>query len=419
MFIDEVEIKVIAGKGGDGALAFRREKFVPMGGPFGGNGGRGGDIYFEGDSGLKTLIDLRYQKLLKADNGENGKGKNQYGEDAKDLVIKVPLGTIVYDLKDNKVIADITKHGKKELIAKGGRGGRGNTAFKTQSNPAPNYSENGELGEEKRLKVELKLLADVGLVGLPNAGKSTILSKVSRAKPKIANYPFTTLSPNLGVVRAKDGNSFVLCDLPGLIEGASKGQGLGDRFLKHIERCRLIAHVIDMGTDNKQLENYQMINKELRDYSEVLANKKQIIIANKMDMPNALENLEEFKKSVDKEIFEVVAIKGEGLDEVILELSKILKTIEEDVVKEEIDDHVVYELEDEDNLKVYKDNEIFVVESDKLYKIYQMTNFNTFEANKRFMKKIKNLGVEEALKEKGIKEGDKVRIYDLEFIYKE
>ena len=247
MFVDDVTIKVEAGNGGDGCLAFRREKYIPMGGPFGGNGGRGGRIIFRVDEGLHTLLDLRYQKLFKATKGENGKGKGMDGADAKDVIVKVPPGTVVTDTETGLILADLKHNGDEVVVAKGGRGGRGNMAFKTQSNPAPNYAENGEPGEKKTLHVELKLLADVGLVGLPSVGKSTILSMVSRSKPKIAAYHFTTLSPNLGVVKARDGRSFVMADLPGLIEGASEGAGLGDRFLRHIERTKVIAHVIDMG----------------------------------------------------------------------------------------------------------------------------------------------------------------------------
>ena len=246
MFVDEVEIKVIAGKGGDGCTAFRREKYVAMGGPYGGNGGHGGDIVFKVDEGLHTLLDLRYQKTLKAPKGENGKGKNQHGKNAEDLIVKVPLGTVITDTDTGLIIGDLKRKNDSVIVAKGGRGGRGNTAFKTQTNTAPDFSENGEEGEEKILKVEVKMLADVGLVGLPSVGKSTIISCVSRSKPKIAAYHFTTLTPNLGVSKSSDGRSFVIADLPGLIEGASQGEGLGDKFLRHIERTKVIAHVVDM-----------------------------------------------------------------------------------------------------------------------------------------------------------------------------
>ena len=309
MFVDEVEIRVEAGNGGDGCTAFRREKFVEMGGPFGGNGGHGADIIFKVDQGLHTLLDLRYQKILKGKKGENGRGKNQNGKGAEPLIVKVPQGTVVTDLETGLIIADLSKKDQEEIIAKGGRGGRGNTAFKTQTNTAPDYSENGEEGERKNLKVEVKLLADVGLVGLPSVGKSTIISVISKSKPKIAAYHFTTLSPNLGVTKATDGRSFVVADLPGLIEGASKGEGLGDKFLRHIERTKVIAHVIDMsGSEMRDpYEDYLFINKELEEFNPKLLSKPQIIIANKMDLPNAKENLEEFKKKVKDEIFEISA----------------------------------------------------------------------------------------------------------------
>ena len=293
MFVDEVEIKVIAGKGGDGCTAFRREKYVAMGGPYGGNGGHGGDIVFKVDEGLHTLLDLRYQKTLKAPKGENGKGKNQHGKNAEDLIVKVPLGTVITDTDTGLIIGDLKRKNDSVIVAKGGRGGRGNTAFKTQTNTAPDFSENGEEGEEKILKVEVKMLADVGLVGLPSVGKSTIISCVSRSKPKIAAYHFTTLTPNLGVSKSSDGRSFVIADLPGLIEGASQGEGLGDKFLRHIERTKVIAHVVDMSAveGRNPYEDYVLINKELEEFNPKLLKKPQIIIANKMDLENSKENL--------------------------------------------------------------------------------------------------------------------------------
>ena len=292
MFIDEALIKVEAGNGGDGCLAFRREKYISMGGPYGGNGGRGANIIFKVDEGLHTLIDLRYMKKIKGKKGENGKGKNQHGANALDVVVKVPQGTIVTDTDTGLILADLKGKNDEVIVAYGGRGGRGNTAFKTQSNPAPNYAENGEPGEEKTLKVELKLLADVGLVGLPSVGKSTFISKVSKAKPKIAAYHFTTLSPNLGVTKTIDGRSFVIADLPGLIEGASNGEGLGDKFLRHIERTKVIAHIIDMsGFEGRDPYNdYLVINKELENFNKKLLDKPQIIIANKMDMDSSKNN---------------------------------------------------------------------------------------------------------------------------------
>ena len=294
MFVDEVIINVKAGNGGDGCTGFRREKYVPMGGPAGGNGGKGASIIFKVDLGLKTLLDLRYKKLIKAPKGENGLGSNKNGKNAEDVIIKVPQGTTVTDMDTGLILADLTKPNDEVVIAKGGRGGRGNTAFATHNNPAPNFSENGEPGEERRLKVELKLLADVGFVGMPSVGKSTLISKISKAKPKIAEYHFTTLSPNLGVVKTKDGRVFVAADLPGLIKGASLGEGLGDKFLRHIERTRVIAHIIDMGSTEGRnpYDDYVLINKELEEFNPKLLEKPQVIIANKMDMDGAKENLE-------------------------------------------------------------------------------------------------------------------------------
>ena len=315
MFVDEVILKVEAGKGGDGCLAFRREKFIPMGGPFGGNGGKGSDIKFIVDEGLHTLIDLRYMKVVKGSKGENGSGKNQNGKNAEDVIIKVPQGTIVTDLDTGLILADLKNKDDQIIVASGGRGGRGNTAFKTQSNPAPNFAENGEPGEKRTLKIELKLLADVGLVGLPSVGKSTIISKISRAKPKIADYHFTTLTPNLGVVKASNNRSFVVADLPGLIEGASHGDGLGDKFLKHIERTRVIAHVIDMGSveGRNPIDDYNIIRNELKEFNESLLNRPEVIIANKMDVEGAQENLKEFKKKVKNiDIFEISAMEAKG-----------------------------------------------------------------------------------------------------------
>ena len=298
MFVDEAVIKVKAGSGGDGITSFRREKFVPNGGPDGGNGGKGSNIIFKVDEGLNTLLDFKYNKFIKGENGKPGSGKKQSGKSAEDLIISVPLGTTIIDLDTNLLIGDLTKKGDSVLVATGGRGGRGNAAFANQYNTAPEISEHGEEGELRNIKLELKLIADVGLVGLPNVGKSTLLSKISKAKPKIADYHFTTLSPNLGVVRTLDGRTYTVADLPGLIEGASTGLGLGDKFLKHIERTRLIAHIIDMsGIEGRDpYDDFVTINKVLENFSKKLKNKTQIVIANKMDMPNSKENLLEFKK---------------------------------------------------------------------------------------------------------------------------
>ena len=423
MFVDEVELKVEAGNGGDGCTAFRREKYVEMGGPYGGNGGHGSDIIFKVDEGLHTLLDLRYQKTIKGKKGENGKGKNQHGKGAEPLIVKVPQGTVVTDLDTGFVIADLSHKNQEEIIAHGGRGGRGNTAFKTQTNTAPNYSENGEEGEKKNLKVEVKMLADVGLVGLPSVGKSTIISCVSASKPKIAAYHFTTLTPNLGVTKSSDGRSFVIADLPGLIEGAHEGDGLGDKFLKHIERTRVIAHVVDMsGSELRNpYEDYLLINKELKEYNENLAKKPMIVIANKMDLPESQENLKEFKKKVKCEIFEVSAAKNQGLQEVINRLADILDTIPNNPLYDEsqIESHVLYKFKKEEPFTITKEDDVWVIKGKEIERIFKMTKFSSEEAAYRFAKKLKRMGIDDKLKELGAKENDQVRIVDFYFDYKD
>lgn len=422
MFIDEVVIKVEAGNGGDGCLAFRREKYVAMGGPFGGNGGHGSNIIFKVDEGLHTLIDLRYMKTIKGKKGENGRGKNQNGAAAEDVIIKVPQGTIVTDLGTGFIIADLKEKDDEVVVAYGGRGGRGNTAFKTQSNPAPNFAENGEPGEVKELKVELKLLADVGLVGMPSVGKSTIISCVSKAKPKIAAYHFTTLNPNLGVVRTKDGRSFVIADLPGLIEGASLGEGLGDRFLKHIERTRVIAHVIDMSAfeGRDPYLDYVTINKELENFNKDILKKPEIIIANKMDLPSAKENLEKFKKKIgDKKIFEVSAMTNTGLEDVVTSLADMLDEIPVTALYEDdkFESHVLYKFKKDEPYTITKEDDCWVIRGDEIEKIFKMTKF-TDEGLARFSKKIRKMGVDDKLIELGAEPGDKVRILDFFFEYR-
>ena len=422
MFIDEVVIKVEAGNGGDGCLAFRREKYVAMGGPFGGNGGHGSNIIFKVDEGLHTLIDLRYMKTIKGKKGENGRGKNQNGAAADDVIIKVPQGTIVTDLGTGFIIADLKEKDDEVVVAYGGRGGRGNTAFKTQSNPAPNFAENGEPGEVKELKVELKLLADVGLVGMPSVGKSTIISCVSKAKPKIAAYHFTTLNPNLGVARTKDGRSFVIADLPGLIEGASLGEGLGDRFLKHIERTRVIAHVIDMSAfeGRDPYLDYVTINKELENFNKDILKKPEIIIANKMDLPSAKENLEKFKQKIgDKKIFEVSAMTNTGLEDVVTALADMLDEIPVTALYEDdkFESHVLYKFKKDEPYTITKEYDCWVIRGDEIEKIFKMTKF-TDEGLARFSKKIRKMGVDDKLIELGAEPGDKVRILDFFFEYR-
>lgn len=427
MFVDEVVIKVIAGKGGDGCTAFRREKYVEMGGPYGGNGGHGGDIIFMVDEGLHTLLDLRYQKTLKAPKGENGKGKNQHGKGALPLIVKVPLGTVITDLDTGFILGDLKEKDSKVVVAKGGRGGRGNTAFKTQTNTAPNFSENGEEGEEKNLKVEVKMLADVGLVGLPSVGKSTIISCVSRSKPKIAAYHFTTLTPNLGVSRSSSGKSFVIADLPGLIEGASKGEGLGDKFLRHIERTKVIAHVIDMAaTEGRDpYEDYLLINKELEEFNPKLLKKPQIIIANKMDVDTFSDNLDKFIEKLnnkDIKIFKVSAATNKGLTEVIDALAEILDNTPDVPLFDEDDfeSHVLYKFKREEPYTITHDEEdLWTISGKEIEKLFKMTKFSSEEGMLRFTKKLRRMGIDDKLRELGAKEGDQVRILDFYFDYKD
>ncbi len=422
MFVDEVILKVKAGNGGDGCTAFRREKYIPDGGPFGGNGGRGANIIFETDLGLRTLLDLRYQKLIKAPKGANGEGKNKNGKGASDVIIKVPLGTTVKDMDTGLIIADLTKKDDKVIVAKGGRGGRGNTAFATPSNPAPNFSEHGEPGEERTLKVELRLLADVGFVGMPSVGKSTLLSKISASKPKIAAYHFTTLTPNLGVVKTIDNRVFVAADLPGLIKGASLGEGLGDKFLKHIQRTRVIAHILDMsGIEGRDpLEDYEIINKELKDFDSNLILKPQVVIANKMDLENASLNLKRFKEKYNIPVYEISAIKNEGIDNVLVKIADELDKIKEEPLfnEENFESHVLYNFKKEKPFTITKDNDIYVIKGKEVEKLFRMTKF-TDEGAIRFARKLRAMGIDEKLLELGAKYGDKVQIMDLIFEFKE
>ena len=423
MFIDEVEIELQAGDGGNGCMAFRREKFIEMGGPFGGNGGRGANIIFKVDEGLNTLLDLRYKKAIKAPKGTNGEGKGKTGANAEDIIIKVPQGTVITDLETNLVIADLTKKDDEVIAAYGGRGGRGNIALATRANPAPSFAENGEPGEIRKVKIELKLLADVGLVGLPSVGKSTFISKISAAKPKIASYHFTTLKPNLGVVKTKDNRTFVVADLPGLIEGASLGEGLGDQFLKHIERTRVIAHIIDMSAieDRDPINDYKIINKELENFNPKIMEKPQVVIANKMDIEGAKENLVKFKEAYPElTIYEVSAINGEGLDPILIKLADMLDTISKQPLYEDekIESHVLYKFKREQPFTIHRDNDTWVVLGKEVEKLLRMTKFNTDEAANRFANKLRRMGVDEKLRELGAEDGDTVRILDFEFEYK-
>ena len=422
MFIDEVVLEVQAGDGGNGCMAFRREKGVPMGGPFGGNGGRGSNIIFKVDEGLNTLIDLRYQRLIKGKRGSNGEGKGKHGKSAQDIIIKVPLGTVITDTDTGLIIADFTNKDDEVIVSRGGRGGRGNMAFATRANPAPEIAENGEPGEVRKIKVELKLLADVGLVGMPSVGKSTLISKISKAKPKIAAYHFTTLSPNLGVVKTIDNRSFVVADLPGLIEGASLGEGLGDQFLKHIERTRVIAHIIDMsGIEGRDpYDDYVIINNELENFNPKILEKPQIIIANKMDIPSAYDNFEKFKEKVKVPIYTISAINGEGLDKVLVEMANMLDKIAKQPLYEEekFESHVLYKFEEEELFTIIEEPDAWVIKGREIEKLVQMTRFNSDDAIHRFSHKLRRIGVDDKLRELGVEEGDTIRILDLEFEYR-
>lgn len=424
MFVDEVTIDLIAGDGGNGCMAFRREKYVEMGGPFGGNGGKGSNIVFAVDEGLNTLLDLRYKKLIRGNKGANGEGKGKHGANAEDVIVRVPLGTVITDAETGLVIADLVKKDDSVIAAYGGRGGRGNIAFATRSNPAPSFAENGEPGEVRRVKIELKLLADVGLVGMPSVGKSTIISKISASKAKIAAYHFTTLSPNLGVVKTKDNRSFVVADMPGLIEGASLGGGLGDKFLRHIERTRVLAHVIDMSAweGRDPYSDYTIINKELESFNKKMMLKPQIIVANKMDVPGAKENLEEFKKKVkDVEIFEVSAMNNEGMDNLLIHLADMLDNIEKLPLyeDEEIESHVLYKFEREQPFTITHEGNEWVIRGKEVEKLLKMTRFTSDEAANRFANKLRKMGIDDKLRELGAQEGDTIRILDFEFEYQE
>ncbi len=421
MFVDYAKIIIKSGDGGNGAATFRREKYIAAGGPDGGDGGNGGSIYFVVDPDSNTLIDFRYTKKFKAENGQNGSGGHKFGKSGEDCYIKVPLGTIIRDTQTNKVIVDLSTPGQKELILKGGRGGKGNSHFATSTRQAPRFAIDGEKGKEKELILELKLLADVGLVGFPNVGKSTILSKVTKATPKIADYHFTTIDPNLGVVKTEYGESFVLADIPGIIEGASEGVGLGTQFLRHVERTRLLLHVIDVaGVEGRNpVDDFNKINEELKKYSEKLAQRKQIIVANKIDSMQNDENykaLEKLAKEKNIEIFKISAVTGEGLNELFNHVAEIIKTLpKENIVDTE--ERVVYTLEDEEeqfNIEVL-DGGVYIVTGPAVERLMGRVNIGDNESYAYMEKMIKKLGIETALKEKGVKEGDTVKILEWEF----
>ena len=420
MFVDEVSVKLIAGKGGDGCTAFRREKYIAMGGPNGGNGGKGADIIFVADESLRTLIDLKMQKIIKGSKGNNGKGSDRNGANAENVYIKVPEGTVVSNKNTGDVICDLVKNGQECIVAHGGRGGRGNKSFATHDNPAPKMSELGAPGEEVEIKCELKMLADVGLVGFPSVGKSTILSVISNATPKIAAYHFTTLSPNLGVVRVYD-DTFVMADLPGLIEGASEGLGLGFQFLRHTSRCKVIAHVLDMSRESARnpMEDYEIIKNELKKYNEKMLNKPSVIIANKMDAEGAEENLKEFMKKYPNEVvIPISAATNQGLDKLMITLNDIIKNVpkEEESTEESFKS---YTYEEEKPFEITKEGSIWVVKGKRVEELFQMTRFTEEESVLRFARILKKMGVEDKLEALGAQRGDEVKIMDYIFNFKE
>jgi GTP-binding protein len=419
MFYDQARIYVKAGDGGAGAVAFRREKYVPEGGPSGGDGGRGGNIIFVGDEGLRTLVDFRYKRHYKGDRGDHGLAKNMSGRSGEDFVLRIPVGTVVLDDDSGELIADITKHGQRVVVAAGGRGGRGNARFMSNTNKAPTLAENGEPGEEHWLRLELKLLADVGLVGFPNVGKSTIISKVSAAKPKIADYHFTTLIPNLGVVELDDGQSFVMADIPGLIEGAHAGAGLGHEFLRHTERTRLILHVLDIsGSEERDpLEDLRIIQEELRLYSPELALRPMLIVANKMDIPGAEEHLQRLKEAVKEshEIFAVSAATGAGISALLYRIAQLLPDTPIPEIIKLPAEHLVTKALSGQRFEIYKEDDLFMVTGKEIEKHVKMTFFESEEGVYRFQNILKAMGIDDALRAQGIKEGDKVEIAGVKF----
>ena len=434
MFLDEVKIFVRSGDGGNGLVAFRREKYVPKGGPAGGDGGRGANVVFIVDEGLRTFMDYRYQKKFVAPNGENGMSKGMHGRKSKDLYLKVPPGTVIRDTDTGEVLADLVEHEQEVVVARGGRGGRGNCRFATPSNPAPEIAENGEPGEERNLTLELKLMADVGLVGFPSVGKSTLLSITSKAKPKIADYHFTTLAPNLGVVETKDHRSFVMADLPGLIEGASQGVGLGHQFLRHIERTKVIVHVVDMSaTDGRDpYEDYKIINQELAEYNMRLLERPQVVVANKMDIPVASDNLKEFKKRLEidgeeVDIVEISAFTRSNIDNLLYKISDILDNTdpntlyELDTEEESMENRVLYKHKPKDEtFKITRDDTgAYVVSGPGIERAFLMTDFNRDASVRRFAQQMRSMGVDDALRERGCKNGDTVKILKGEFEFVE
>ena len=420
MFVDYTKIIIKSGDGGNGATSFRREKYVAAGGPDGGDGGKGGDVYFKVDKDKNTLIDFRYNKKFKAKNGENGSGSKCNGKYGEDIYIGVPMGTIIKDAETGKIVADLSEDGQVELVLKGGKGGKGNSHFATSTRQAPRFSQDGEKGEEKEVILELKLLADVGLLGFPNAGKSTLLGTVTEATPKIANYQFTTLEPNLGVVKAKDGDSFVIADIPGIIEGASEGVGLGIQFLRHVERTRLLLHLVDVsGMEGRDaVEDFNIINEELKKYSEKLSNKKQIVVATKADIiqdETMYKKLEEMAQQKGLDIYKISSVTGFGIDELLKNVSKLLKELPKEQIVD-VEDKMVYTLqEDKEEFNIERIKNGFKITGKAIERLVGRINIDDNESMYYFHKMLKNLGVEERLKKLGIKEGNIVSILDYEF----
>ncbi|MBS7576166.1 GTPase ObgE [Enterococcus sp. MMGLQ5-2] len=431
MFLDSAIIEVKAGKGGDGMVAFRREKYVPDGGPAGGDGGHGGSVILKVDEGLRTLMDFRFNRHFKAKPGENGMSKGMHGRGSENLIVPIPQGTTVKDAVTGKILGDLIENGQELVVANGGRGGRGNIRFASPKNPAPEIAENGEPGVERKIELELKVLADVGLVGFPSVGKSTLLSVISSAKPKIGAYHFTTLVPNLGMVHLNDGRSYVVADLPGLIEGASSGVGLGTQFLKHIERTRVILHIVDMSAEEGRdpFEDYKIINQEMEQHNLRLLERPQIIVANKMDMPNAKENLTEFKKKllagIDEYaeqplIFEISALTQQGLQPLLSATADLIEKTPEFPLYELEDlaaDEIYYGFDEGDvGFEIQRNPDTsWELSGDKLEKLFKMTNFDHDETVMRFARQLRSMGVDEALRERGAKDGDLVHIGNFTF----
>lgn len=421
MFIDRARIFVQSGKGGDGMSSFRHEKFVPKGGPNGGDGGQGGNVVLVADRNVNTLVDFRFRRLFKAKPGGKGEGSNKYGRNAEDLLITVPLGTIVKDEETGQVMADLSRDGQRAIVAKGGRGGRGNWHFRTSANRTPTFAERGEPGEERWLRLELKVLADVGLLGYPSVGKSSILRKVSAAQPEVAAYHFTTLNPILGVVNLPDHRSFVMADIPGLIDGASEGVGLGHDFLRHIERTKILIHVVDVsGIEGRDpIDDYEKINAELAKYSEKLARKRQVVAANKIDLLGDSDNLErlmDYMTAHGVEVYPICAMTGEGMDKL---LERVWTMLEEYVEEpDETTEEVVYKAQNKPDFEVKRDDDgAFVITGARIENLVAMTNFDDDQSLRRFQRIWRYMELDKLLQEHGIQDGNTVRIYSMEFEY--